>query len=186
MIKIQVLGTGMIPRDLGIAPRLEPFYADMGLIYTILQTPGLKVNYLHPENGRFFPMNTQNMKAVLDKFKNVDYNHTNVQKEAVTKPHVPEEVKKPETVKPTPPAPPAPSKPVTPQQDTPKAAEKPATPPEVKNAEIKKDDTKAEEKKSDDKKPEEKKDEKVAQTGGLKPVVGQGQNAQEKKPEEKK
>ena len=73
MIKIQVLGSGMIPRDLGIAPRKEPFYADRDVIYTILNTPGLSINYLHPESGRFFPLTRENMKKVLDKFKNATY-----------------------------------------------------------------------------------------------------------------
>lgn len=89
MIKIQVLGSGMIPRDLGIAPRKEPFYADRDVIYTILNTPGLSINYLHPENGRFFPLTRENMKKVLDKFKNATYDKP-VATVPPARPHVPE------------------------------------------------------------------------------------------------
>ena len=39
MLKIQVLGNGFIPRGLGIAPRREPFKADLLLIQTILASP---------------------------------------------------------------------------------------------------------------------------------------------------
>lgn len=94
MIKIQVLGTGMIPRDLGIAPRKEPFYADRDIIYTILNTPGLRINYLHPEDGRLLPLTRENMKKVLDKFKNATYDKPTATTPA--RPHVPEAPKKEE------------------------------------------------------------------------------------------
>lgn len=94
MIKIQVLGTGMIPRDLGIAPRKEPFYADRDIIYTILSTPGLRINYLHPEDGRLLPLTRENMKKVLDKFKNATYDKPTATTPA--RPHVPEAPKKEE------------------------------------------------------------------------------------------
>ena len=48
MLKIQVLGTGMIPRLGVIAPRIEPFMADLTWISLILSTPGLEINYIDP------------------------------------------------------------------------------------------------------------------------------------------
>ena len=164
MIKIQVLGTGMIPRDLGIAPRKEPFYADRDIIYTILSTPGLRINYLHPEDGRLLPLTRENMKKVLDKFKNATYDKPTATTPA--RPHVPEAPKKEES-KPeekkveAPPTPPTP-----PKQETPPVN------PQPKN-ETKVEAPKKEESKPEEKKVEEKKDEKADKptSGGLKPVT---------------
>ena len=175
MIKIQVLGSGMIPRDLGIAPRKEPFYADRDVIYTILNTPGLSINYLHPENGRFFPLTRENMKKVLDKFKNATYDKP-VATVPPARPHVPEpkkedpkpEEKKVEEKKPV--APPPPPAHVEPPKPT--TAPQPVSAPKVepKTEEPKKEDPKPEEKKVEEKK-DEKKDDKPAASSGLKPVV---------------
>lgn len=74
MLKIQVLGKGMIPRGYGLAPRLEPFSADFTLITTIMRTPGLSVNMLHPETGRVIPLTNQNVKRMYDTYAN--YNST--------------------------------------------------------------------------------------------------------------
>ena len=65
MLKIQVLGHGLIPRGMGIAPRKEPFYADLNLIGLILQTPGLSVNYV-TSLGTLQPLTTKNLKKVWD------------------------------------------------------------------------------------------------------------------------
>lgn len=69
MLKIQVLGKGMIPRGLGLAPRKEFFKADLNTIYAILVTPGLKVNMLNPENGSIVPVTTTNLKKLWDKYR---------------------------------------------------------------------------------------------------------------------
>ena len=171
MIKIQVLGSGMIPRDLGIAPRKEPFYADRDVIYTILNTPGLTINYLHPENGRFFPLTRENMKKVLDKFKNATYDKPVATPPA--RPHVPEpkkedpkpEEKKVGEKKPTPPVTPPPAHVEPPKATTPP---QPVNTPKV---EPKAEEPKKEDPKPEEKKVEEKKDDKPAARRGLKPVV---------------
>lgn len=68
MLKIQVLGKGLIPRGLGIAPRKEPFYADFTLICTILKTPGLIVNMIHPD-GRSIRLTNANCKSMFEKYR---------------------------------------------------------------------------------------------------------------------
>lgn len=70
MLRIQVLGKGLIPRGLGLAPRKEPFMADFTLIATILATPGLKVNMLHPEDGHAIELTNNNLKRNWDKYAN--------------------------------------------------------------------------------------------------------------------
>lgn len=70
MLKIQVLGKGMIPRGYGLAPRTEPFSADFTLITTIMRTPGLSVNMIHPETGRVIPLTNQNVKRMYDAHSN--------------------------------------------------------------------------------------------------------------------
>lgn len=70
MLKIQVLGRGMIPRGYGLAPRLEPFPADFTLITTIMSTPGLSVNMIHPENDRVIPLTNQNVKRMYETYAN--------------------------------------------------------------------------------------------------------------------
>lgn len=68
MLKIQVLGKGLIPRGLGLAPRMEPFSADLTLIGTIMATPGLKVNMIRPEDGKAITLNSQNMKRMWETY----------------------------------------------------------------------------------------------------------------------
>lgn len=68
MLKIQVMGKGMIPRDYGLAPRIEPFFADRTLIATILSTPGLKVNMIHPDDNHPIQLTNQNLKRMWDTF----------------------------------------------------------------------------------------------------------------------
>ena len=77
MLRIQVLGTGMIPRGLGLAPRKEPFYADLTLIGTILSTPGLTVNMIHPGNGRIIEVTSSNCKSMYQKYSDENYHFNN-------------------------------------------------------------------------------------------------------------
>ena len=69
MLQIQVLGKGLIPRGLGIAPRKEFFKADLTLIVTILNTPGLKVNMLDTETNKIIPVTTANVRRLWDKYR---------------------------------------------------------------------------------------------------------------------
>ena len=78
MLKIKVLGTGLIPRGYGLAPRKEPFMADLTLIQTILGTcPNLKVLYLNPISGKFDQLTKKTAKYVWDKFS--DYEKRDVE-----------------------------------------------------------------------------------------------------------
>jgi len=64
MLKIRVLGQGLIPRINSVAPRMNPFPADLTLIKTIMNTPGLKVQYIHPETRRPYDMTRENVDKV--------------------------------------------------------------------------------------------------------------------------
>ena len=68
MIPIQVLGTGLIPRGYGLAPRTKPFMADRLLIGTILATPGLIVNFVNPETGAVTKITSKNMDRLISKW----------------------------------------------------------------------------------------------------------------------
>lgn len=68
MLNIQVLGKGLIPRGLGLAPRLEPFPADYTLICTIMQTRGLEVKMVNPDDGKLIKLTPNNVKRMWDKY----------------------------------------------------------------------------------------------------------------------
>lgn len=74
MLKIQVLGNGMIPRGYGLAPRLEPFPADLTLIKTIMSTHGLTVNMLNPATGKFVNLTPKNVDKMWKSYKDVRSN----------------------------------------------------------------------------------------------------------------
>lgn len=89
-LRIQVLGTGLIPRGLGLAPRKEPFPADFTLIGTIMATNGLKVNFLNPTTNKFVELTNKNVKQMWDKYSDYDFTGSNnvPVKETVKKPVV--------------------------------------------------------------------------------------------------
>lgn len=68
MLKIQVLGKGLIPRGYGLAPKKNPFPADLILIETILKNPGLKVRMMHPDDGHFVDVTTKNVKRLWEAY----------------------------------------------------------------------------------------------------------------------
>lgn len=68
MLKVQVEGRGLIPRGLGLAPRKNPFPADLSLISTIMSTPGLSLRYISPDDGKSRPLTKQNLKRVWEKY----------------------------------------------------------------------------------------------------------------------
>lgn len=174
MLKIQVLGSGMIPRGFGIAPRKEPFNADLDLITIILQTPGLKMNYLD-KNGQFKPLDRTNVRNVWREYvierKSVQGKPVVQAQTAPADPakgaEPPKPAEPPKAV--TPPAPPAP--PAAPAQTNPPAKPATSAPTPAQNNQNNNGQPKQEEKK-EEKKPEEKKDQTPApQTnGGIKPV----------------
>ena len=70
MVKIQVLGNGLIPRMGMLAPITEPFPVGRMTAATILQTsPNLTVNYLNPTDGKFHALTNQNITRVFDEFE---------------------------------------------------------------------------------------------------------------------
>jgi hypothetical protein len=71
MLRIQVLGRGLIPRGHGIAPRMEPFPANVMLTGIILGTAGLEVNFIHPETNKPVPLTRVNYQAMHKKWENV-------------------------------------------------------------------------------------------------------------------
>ena len=70
-LKIQVNGSGLIPRGYGIAPRKEPFMAnDIYFINLILNTKGLTVKFLNPETNSLQDVDRKNLKKIWDKYAN--------------------------------------------------------------------------------------------------------------------
>jgi len=154
MLSIQVLGSGLIPRGYGIAPRKEFFKADLNLITTILSTNGLKVNMKTPD-GKIIPLNNSNVKKMWDKYRSD--NIQSVKKNVET-----------------------PKSPVAPVVEPPKAPEVTNVPPvvtppvdPVKPNESKVEEPKVEVVKQEEKKVEEKKEEKVETPASapIKPVI---------------
>lgn len=70
MLDIIVLGSGLIPRGNGIAPRRDPFKADKATIRTILLTNGLKPYFRNPNNGKFSILTMANYEKTYDMFDN--------------------------------------------------------------------------------------------------------------------
>lgn len=93
MLKIQVLGKGLIPRGYGIAPRKEPFSADKNLISLILRSPGLSIKYISPVDGRAYDLDKNNFKRIWDKYSGKEFTATKTGPAAendTTAPKVPE------------------------------------------------------------------------------------------------
>ena len=70
MLKIRVLGSGLIPRIGTLAPKKEPFLADANLIQIILYTKGLKPQYFDPAKESFADLTLVNFKKVYAKLGN--------------------------------------------------------------------------------------------------------------------
>lgn len=73
MLQVIVQGKGMIPRLNSLAPRLTPFLADITMINTIMNTPGLKISMIHPDNGKVIALNKSNLKKYWDLYRNDKY-----------------------------------------------------------------------------------------------------------------
>ena len=164
MLKIQVLGKGLIPRGYGLAPRLNPFPADLILIGTILDTYGLSVNYLNPDDNAMHPLTKNNLKKIYNKY-GMGNNNITVPPTQNTTVESKEEV--PSGI-PTPPAPVPPVTPVT-----------PTIPPVTSNPEekvVEKSEEKVEEKAAAPTTTDEKKEEN--NSGTLKPINAPDNNNQ--------
>ena len=129
MLKIQVLGRGLIPRGYGLAPRKNPFPADFTLIETILHTNGLQVNMVHPDDGHLVAVTTHNLRRLWNSYsdkynKPVSGTSTPTEK-PVSKVTAPVQQQAPQKTEPVVQAPKQETKvettPVTPKVETPKA-----------------------------------------------------------------
>ena len=150
MLKIQVLGKGMIPRGYGLAPRKEFFKADLTLIHTILQCPNLKVNMLNPETNKIMPVTKSNVKTLWDKYRS---------DRVVTTRPIPVVSRVVENVAP----------------EHKEVVATPTSAPEVKNEEPKVEEVKEEVKVEEETKEVEKKDE-VSTPAPIKPVMNDNKN----------
>ena len=79
MLRVQVLGSGLIPRGHGIAPKKEPFPADLRLIGLIISTAGLKINFVHPESGNLVELTRDNYQTMYKKYANKVYKKSEVE-----------------------------------------------------------------------------------------------------------
>lgn len=70
MLKIRVLGKGLIPRGYGLAPKKEPFLVDFETLGVMLYTPGLKPEYYHPGSTKFLPLTIYNAREIYNKYGN--------------------------------------------------------------------------------------------------------------------
>ena len=75
MLTIRVLGTGLIPRGLGLAPRMTPTEAGLTLIQTIIATRGLSVQMLKPD-GKWIDLTKDNVLPMYRAYDNVDVSTT--------------------------------------------------------------------------------------------------------------
>lgn len=70
MVKIQVLGQGMIPGIGTVAPHKSPFEADYKLITRIMGHGSLKVRIQNPITKAFIPLTASNAKRMYDTWDN--------------------------------------------------------------------------------------------------------------------
>lgn len=67
MIRVRILGSGLIPRGGGLAPRKEPMLVDFSYLSILMNTRSLKVLYQDPVSNDFHEMNVYNFKKIYDK-----------------------------------------------------------------------------------------------------------------------
>lgn len=67
MIKVRILGSGLIPRGGGLAPKKEPIYVDFDYLTILMYTRSLRVQYLDPDTEKFHDMTLYNFKKTYDK-----------------------------------------------------------------------------------------------------------------------
>lgn len=70
MVKIQVLGHGMIPGIGTVAPHKSPFEADYKLITRIMNHGSLQVNIQNPITKSFIPLTASNAKRMYETWNN--------------------------------------------------------------------------------------------------------------------
>lgn len=73
MLKIQVLGNGMVPRLGRLGPIKDPFPADKTLIATIIATSKMKINYLDPKTNKLKPITRDNLNEIWEMYGETEY-----------------------------------------------------------------------------------------------------------------
>lgn len=73
MLKIQVLGNGMVPRLGRLGPIKDPFPADKTLIATIIATSKMKINYLDPKTNKMKPITRDNLNEIWETYGDAEY-----------------------------------------------------------------------------------------------------------------
>ena len=73
MLKIQVLGNGMVPRLGRLGPIKDPFPADKTLIATIIATSKMKINYLDPKTNKMKPITRDNLNEIWETYVYEEY-----------------------------------------------------------------------------------------------------------------
>lgn len=72
MIKVRILGQGLIPRGYGLAPRKDPISVDWRFLNLLLNYGSFKIQYLDPEKKQFFDVTNANAKKVYEKFSAIN------------------------------------------------------------------------------------------------------------------
>ena len=72
MLKVRILGQGLIPRGYGLAPRKDPIEVDWRFLNLLLNHGSFKVQYLDPEKKQFFDVTNANAKKVYEKFSDTN------------------------------------------------------------------------------------------------------------------
>lgn len=92
MLDIVVLGHGIIPRGHGLAPKKDPFPADLNLINLIISTPGLRAKAVNPTTGKLVPLNADNVLKLWNAYGSENAKKPVAAKPTpVTRPAVPQE-----------------------------------------------------------------------------------------------
>jgi len=71
MIRVRILGSGLIPRGGGLAPRKEPMLVDFNYLSLLMNTRNLKVLYQDPVTNSFHEMTVYNFKKIYVKISPV-------------------------------------------------------------------------------------------------------------------
>ncbi len=66
-LPVKINGRGLIPRGHGLAPK-NLVKADLQLIQLIMSTPGLSMEYIHPETNNLIPITRTNYMELYERF----------------------------------------------------------------------------------------------------------------------
>ena len=93
MVKIQVLGEGMIPGIGTVAPHKSPFEADYKLITRIMGHGSLKVRIQNPITKAFIPLTASNAKRMYETWN--DYKAPKTTSAPILHPTTPQQTTQP-------------------------------------------------------------------------------------------